>query len=60
MEPSGSVPDPANVTDWPARMVMSPDGLVMVPVGGWLPGVEVICTQAATEGTPALLRRNSM
>ena len=39
--PSGSDPEPAKDTDWPAVMVTSLAGLVIVPVGGWSAGAGV-------------------
>jgi hypothetical protein len=58
--PSGSLPEPAKKTDWPAVMVTSVEGLVIVPVGGTSVGAGVNCTNCATDGTPALFSRKSM
>jgi len=60
MVPSGSVPEPAKNTDWPAVMVTSLAGLVIVPVGGLSPGAGVSWTNCATEGTPEEFRMKSM
>ena len=59
-EPSASVPEPAKFTGWPAEIVTSPAGRLMVPRGGWLPGFEDTCTKGATEGTPLASTMNSM
>ena len=47
-------------TDWPAVMVTSLAGLVIVPVGGLSPGAGVSWTNCATEGTPEEFRMKSM
>lgn len=39
--PSGSLPEPEKNTDCPAVMVMSVEGLIMVPVGGTSAGAGV-------------------
>jgi hypothetical protein len=58
--PSGSLPDPANDTDWPAAIVTSVVGLLIVPFGGMFAGAEFNWTNCATEGTPALFNKKSM
>jgi hypothetical protein len=60
MLPSPSVPVPANVTAWPAAIVTSAEGLVMVPRGRALAGVSLRRTNRATDGTPAASSRKSM
>jgi hypothetical protein len=58
--PSGSEPEPEKYTDWPAVMVTSVAGLVIVPVGGLSAGAGVSWTNRATEGTPEEFRMKSM
>ena len=60
IDPLGAVPVPENVTDWPGAIVMSEAGLVIDPVGATSVGVFEICTNLATDGTPALFSRKSM
>jgi hypothetical protein len=46
-------------TDWPAVIVTSDPGVVIVPRGGDLDDTDS-CTNFATDGTPAESRRKSM
>src|SRR3989304_3257630 len=49
--PSGSLPVPAKSTLWPARMVWSVAGAVIVPFGGWFGGAVTVMIRLAGVGS---------
>jgi len=54
------VPVPEKFTVWPGVIEALLVGLVIAPVGGWSFGASESCTNRASEGTPAELRRNNI
>jgi hypothetical protein len=60
IDPLEAVPVPEKLTDCPGAITMSEAGLVIVPVGGVSVDAFKICTNLATDGTPAVLIRKIM